>query len=171
MLPTARLHLRIGARLVAEPIASDSADMAQLLVALRQHDAVDGGLELQYGPQVLCHSHIWDRLDGLLLAWLTGLRAIADGAESAVVTFPDTRIECELSRGSADTVHVAYEDVDAAIPLVLLVRAIEQAAGRLVATVSDVGALTSDLRQLGALLGTPTALSPNTTRGNPGAMR
>lgn len=148
----ARLHLRVGAKLVPEPVLDGPDGLGWIVAEAARLDAVDGGLELQADQVTLCHSHIWDRLDGLLLAWLTALQEIVSGQDAATATFPDARIECEFSRREGGRVGIEYEDVDAVVELKPLLAVVEQAARRLVAMINTAGGDTGDLRRLSDLL-------------------
>ena len=151
----ARLWLRLGAELVVEPwTADDCATIArstQDAAGRRLADVgVDGALSLRADGADLCRDDLWDRLDGLLLAWLKGIDALSRDADAVTVEFPDTRIEAKLSQrddhGTAQ-LHVAYEDIDAEVPRDALRAALEAAAQRLVAA---LGPCTPALRELAA---------------------
>ncbi|MCO4761762.1 MAG: hypothetical protein KC502_09675 [Myxococcales bacterium] len=127
---TAKLALRVGADLADEPW--DGHDLATTWEIATDLGGVDGGLFLAApGRAPACRTDLWDQLDGLLLAWLTALDEIADGASEAIVHFPDTRIEALLTAG--DEVTVQYEDIDTTLPLDATRAAILSAARRLVA--------------------------------------
>ncbi len=151
--PVAHLHLRSGAELIAEPFDGLSDAMTHIVAEARRQGALDGGLELLCDSGPLCHGHIWDRLDGLLLAWLKALDEIEAGASEAIAVFPDTRIECELSACGAGRVKVAYEDIDAEVEGNALREVIEEAAQRLLAAVGTQTDATSALLQLAARWG------------------
>ena len=127
----ATLFVRLGADLQEEPWTTQP--MEGVWHDAAQHGGIDGGLALGEDAQPpACRPDVWDQLDGLLLAWLTGLGALAAGADEAVVEFPDTRIECELVRLPDDRVHVRYEDIDATLPLEGAQSALRAAASRLI---------------------------------------
>ena len=134
---TAVLSIRVGADLHEEPW--DHLDLASTWADATRNGGVDGGLLLlnsdlrAAGARPACRPDLWDQLDGLLLAWLDALDALAEGATTAVVHFPDTRIECELTALSDDQVAVRYEDIDAILPRVAAQVALQDAAKRLVA--------------------------------------
>jgi hypothetical protein len=159
MAIVAKLHLRVGADLVAEPFAADAA-LAGVVAAARRDDALDGALDLVDTDQPtkpLCRAEYWDRLDGLLLAWIAVVETLGAGADQGVIVFPDTRIEATLTR-DGDRVHVRYEDVDVTVALDALATALSDAAARLVGI---VGAETSALRSLQLRSsGRPSAASP-----------
>lgn len=139
-----QLHLRVGADLIREPW--ETAARAAAGASAQALGLVDGALDLGHGDDALCRADYWDHLDGLLLAWLEATHALRTGAPDAVVTFPDTRIEAELTAGAAD-IHVAYEDVDATVAAQDLEAALRAAARRLL---DALGPATSNLRALAA---------------------
>jgi hypothetical protein len=150
MAIVATLHLRDGADLVAEPFATALA--ARLAQRASDDDAIDGALELVADAgEALCRPDFWDRVDGLLLAWIDAAEALAGGADEATLTFPDTRIEAELSivdrgdGGDDSQVAIRYEDVDAVVPLAALRASLDGAAARLL---DATGPCTTALRAL-----------------------
>jgi len=148
--PVARLHLRSGAELIAEPFDARSQAVVQAFVDAGREGGLDGGLDLQCAAGPLCHGHIWDRLDAMLLAWLSALDEIQTGTGAAIARFPDTRIECELVAVQPGRARVVYEDVDATVDVAELQVVIEEAAARLLAAAGESGQTTSDLARLAA---------------------
>ncbi len=148
---SAILSIRVGADLHEEPW--DHLNLAETWGDATRNGGVDGGLLLQdthqraTGAHAACRPDLWDQLDGLLLAWLEALDALAAGATTAVVHFPDTRIECELTALPDDRVAVRYEDIDTTLPRISTQVALRDAAERLIEAIGS-GAATPALASL-----------------------
>ena len=152
----AQLWLRLGAELIAEPWQQADCDgvaraASADLAAKRADLGIDGALSLRTAAGVdLCRDDLWDRVDGLLLAWLRGLDAIEAGADQVTVEFPDTRIEALIAvvaGTSGQQLHVRYEDIDCTVAPRALRQALEGAATRLV---QALGTCTPALTELAA---------------------
>lgn len=148
----AELHLRVGPDLWAEPFRADDPALVEAIRAGARAGGIDGGLEIWCAGQRLGYAHLWDRLDGMLLAWLEALATLEAGADEALAVFPDTRVECELRRLSEHRVAIHYEDIDAQVTLTDLAALLEAACARLLSLTSEVGVDTTALRQLRAAL-------------------
>ncbi len=152
---TATLFLRAGPELFEEPWDGDTLALARTQAL--SLGAVDGGLWLADAPQgaategVACRPDLWDQLDGVLASWLGATTALLHGAAFADVRFPDTRIEVELARHN-DQVTLAYEDLDASLPLKGLHGALVSAAQRLLDAAAQADIETPNLQDLSAAL-------------------
>jgi hypothetical protein len=125
------IAIRVGPELVPEPFSAGDPRIVEALSGVATDGYVDGGLDIVVQGQRLSWADVWDHVDAMLLAWLQALDEIAGGHPTALAVFPDTRVECELSRAGDKGVQIEYEDVDAVVDLQPLRDAIGDAAARL----------------------------------------
>lgn len=148
MSASVTIAIRAGADLATEPFEDRDPALAAAWRGAQQTGALDGGLAIDSDGTTLSYVDVWDHVDGLLLAWLQGLDALDQGADEAVVVFPDTRVECELERRGDNHAHIEYEDVRATVDRQALRTALTDAAQRLVGMASRHGVKTPAIEQL-----------------------
>ena len=142
-----RIALRVGADLREEP---HDPDDRSLLDALHAGDGqgIDGGLDIVAQDERVSWPDVWDRVDGMLVAWLEALDAIAGGAPEAIAELPDTRVEILVLPRGDKQVRIEYEDIDATVDVASLKSALEAAAGRLLTLTRAAGVDTPALKTL-----------------------
>lgn len=124
-----RLWYRAGTDLVCEPVETGTT-LAQAIRDSASPQGIDGALELRDGTRCLLDERTWDRLDGMLLAWIGGCDALVSGADASVAIFPDTRVEAVLTREGQTGVRVRVEDVDEVVGLEALREELLRASAR-----------------------------------------
>lgn len=147
------ISLRVGADLVAEPFDLSSVTFREAIchgAGVGIDGGLDGGLDIIADGARVSWPDVWDRVDGMLAAWLSALDRVAAGSAEATAVFPDTRVECVVSRVDDSRVRIEYEDVRATVAIAPLTIALEAAAARLLKVASAAGASTPALAILAA---------------------
>ena len=144
------IAIRSGATLLSEPYGTDDPRLATAFAEANQLGWLDGGLDIHTEAERLSWNDVWDHVDGMLLAWIEAIDAIAAGKPDAIAVFPDTKVECEMMAVGDKNVQIEYEDVAATVDVQALQDGLLAATERLLAIATAHDTTTPALKQLGA---------------------